>query len=135
MRKIENKYRIERPNELYKVDWTEISGYMVLSDTKVPLPKKPHPKLFKNYGIAIKEQKFRREVIPPDLKRWDKVLLDQFVAVMYHKRNNGEWWLIGGKEIYLTGKCWMYLNFWEIEAGGKPTFRQEAFEFFLFWEM
>ncbi len=133
---LENKYRIERISELYKADWSNPTEFWEIGDFQVPLPKKPtNPKLFKNWGLDISQQKFKREHIPPDLKKWDKQLQNQFIEVMYHKRNNGEWWLIGGKETYITGKAWMYLNFWTIEAGGKPTYRYEAVEFFLFWEM
>jgi hypothetical protein len=130
-----NKYRIQSIHELYTVDWSKPSGYVTISDSQVPLPKKPPLRYFKNYQIVKENQKFYREEIPKDLKRWDKALIDKFVEVMYHKRYNGEWWLINGKEVYLTGKAWTYLNFWELEIGGRPTFRYELIEFFQFWEM
>ena len=132
---IGNKFRIPSIRELYKVDFDNPSGFLEVGDFQVPLPKKPPLKMFKNYGIEPEGQFFYREEVPIDLKRWDKQLRDQFVEVMYHKRYNGEWWLIGGHEIYLTGQCWMFLNFWEKESGGRPDFRYECYEWFLFWEM
>ena len=100
----------------------------------VPMPIKPSKKLFKNYGLPLHEQKFKREKIPKNLKRWDRRSQEQFVFAMYHKRRNGEWWLIGGREIYIPGIAWMFFNFWYTAKGPLPDFRMEAVEFFWVWE-
>jgi len=108
----------------------EIEGF----ELAIPLPKKPSKKHFKNYGKQIKDQKFKKEFIPPDLRYWAKRDLDAFVSLMWHKRKNGEWWLIGGKEVYVPGKAWMFLNFWYTQKGPLPDFRMEVIDFFTVWD-
>ena len=108
----------------------DIPGFEV----PVPLPKKPANKKIKNYGRAIHNQKFYRENIPKDLKHWTKREQEAFVSRMYHKREHGEWWYIGGEPIYLTGKAWMFFNFWYTTKGPLPDFRMEAVDFFLVWD-
>ncbi|MCH9659840.1 MAG: hypothetical protein K0U54_02905 [Bacteroidetes bacterium] len=123
---------------LYTAEWnfedpygtTAIEGFEI----PVNLPKKPPRKYFKNYGKKVKNQKFKRESIPNNLKDWSDDKRDAYVDKLYHKRNNGEWWLIKGKEIYITGRFWFYLNFWQTEAGVLPQFREGDYCFFLVWE-
>jgi len=98
------------------------------------LPKEPPLKHFRNFGLPIKEQKFSREEIPKDLKKWTKESRDAFISRMYHIRDNGEWWLIKGEKVFITGKNWFYLNFWYTERGVLPEFRYVDVEDFLFWD-
>lgn len=127
--------RIEE-EELYiyekspKPIYTDVIGFEI----PIPLPVRPSVKKMKNYGLPKKEQKFKREDIPKDLALWPKRMIDDYVAKMWHKRKNGEWWIIGGQEIYLTGKAWTFFNFWVTEKGTLPDFRMEAVEFFLVWD-
>jgi hypothetical protein len=115
----------ENPYETIDIDGFEVP---------VVLPKRPPNKHIKNHGKSLKNQKFRRESVPEDIKRWPEQKIERFVAKMYHKRRNGEWWKIGGRVVYITGKFWFYLNFWNIEAGGLPEFREGDLNFFLVWE-
>ena len=100
----------------------------------VPLPKKPKPQEFRNYGLPIKDQKFKRDLIPKDVGLMDKIALEKFISEQWHKRKNGEWWMIKGQEIYVTGPAWFFFNHWETKKGGKPDFRIEAVEWFLVWD-
>jgi hypothetical protein len=123
------------PQNLYVCAYEKKPKTIEIGEFDVPLPVKPPIEQFKNYGLPKEAQFFRREQIPSDLRQWEKTYQNKFVSAMYHKRKNGEWWLINGKEIYLTGRAWMFFNFWHIEAGGLPKFRYEAVLFFLFFEM
>jgi hypothetical protein len=120
-------YTVEYAN---KPDTIELLGF----ELPVPLPVKPKKSTMMNYGKPKHQQKFHRELIPDDIKMWPKRAVDEFVSVMWHKRRNGEWWLIGGQEVYITGKAWTFFNFWYTEKGTLPDFRMEAVEFFLVWE-
>lgn len=124
--------------ELYTAEWNfakpfetiEVEGFEV----PVVLPKRPANKYIVNWDKPLSKQKFRREVIPNDLQRWNEKKRDEFVEAMFHKRRNGEWWKIGGRVMYITGKFWYFLNFWWTEAGMYPEFREESLDFFLVWE-
>ena len=124
--------------KLYTAEWNFENPYDVTPidgfDIPVSLPKKPPKTYFNNTNKAVSNQKFEREVIPKDLMRWPERLRDKFVERMYHKRRNGEWWMIKGKEVYLTGKYWFYLNFWWTESGMFPEFREGDMNFYLVWE-
>jgi len=116
--------------------WDKPYGTMEIDGFEVPvvLPKMPDKKKIINYGKKIKDQKFRKEVIPDDLERWPEKEMDKFVEKMYHKRQHGEWWYIKGQPYYITGKFWHYLNFWWVEAGMYPEFREGDMLFYLVWE-
>lgn len=111
-------------------DYIDIRGFEI----PVPLPRKPKPQEFRNYGLPVEKQKFVREEVPKDVYLWDKIRYDRYVSEQWHKRKNGEWWLIKGREVYITGPAWLFFNHWDMEAGGKPDFRMEAVEWFLVWE-
>lgn len=123
------------PKNLYVCEYKKYPNTIKIGEFDVPLPVKPPKEEFKNYGLPKDSQIFKREFVPQDLKKWEKSYQKKFIDAMYHKRKHGEWWLIGGREIYLTGSAWTFFNFWHIEAGGLPKFRYEAVEFFLFFDM
>lgn len=124
--------------ELYTAEWDFVNphGTIDIEGFEIPvvLPKKPSNKYIVNYGKPLSKQKFAREVIPSDILRWTEKRRDEYVAMMFHKRWNGEWWMIGGRAVYITGKFWFYLNFWWCESGMFPEFREESLNFFLVWE-
>lgn len=132
---MDDRFNFDKEN-LYTADYPpypetiEVLGF----EYPISIPRKPPKSKMRNYGLPLKEQKFQREHIPGDIKMWPKRVMDEFVSVMWHKRRNGEWWIIGGQEIYVTGKAWTFFNFWHTEQGTLPEFRMEAVEFFLVWE-
>jgi len=111
---------------LYTLDYDNPSGTVRLDKYDIPLPKKPPLKYFKNYGVPLKEQKFYHEKIPKSLlSRKAKLTKEEtdFIYSQFHKRANGEWWLIKGQEIYLTGSYWWFLNYHTCENGKKPKYK------------
>lgn len=100
----------------------------------IPLPDKPPAKDFRNYGKPLKEQKFSRDECPKDIMTWDALKREKFIAEQWHKRKNGEWWLIKGQEVYVTGTAWFFFNHWLTESGVIAEFRMEAVEWFLVWD-
>ncbi len=96
----------------------------------VRLPDRPHISTFRNYGKEIYDQKFHTEAII-DIKTATQKEIDAFVTKMWHHRINGDWWLIGGKEVYIPGYAWFFFNAWTAELNDNlPEFRMEAVEFF-----
>lgn len=84
----------------------------------VSLPDMPPLEDMHNYGFSLDEQVFRRMDIPDEFRTrssakrvpWQRT--KRFVDEMWHKRRNGEWWLIKGEPVYITGTAWLYFNFW-----------------------
>lgn len=108
----------------------EVQGFEV----PVCLPDKPELSAFRNFGMPVKDQKFKVDAIPENIESMDRIELDRFVKQQWHKRLNGEWWLIGGREVYVPGTAWFFFNTWEKESGGLPDFRMEAVDYFQVWE-
>lgn len=100
----------------------------------IPLPVEPPLKEFRNYGKTANKQFFERDPAPKNIMTWDALKRDNFIAEQWHKRKNGEWWLIKGQKVYLTGTAWFFFNHWEVKSGGRPKFRIEAVEWFLVWD-
>lgn len=111
---------------LYVLDYSKPSGTVRLDKYDIPLPKKPALKYFQNYGLPNKNQKFYHEVTPKSLLRRKSKLTEEesdWIYSQYHKRLNGEWWLINGQEVYMTGSYWWFLNYHTCENGKKPKFK------------
>lgn len=109
---------------------TTVRGFEI----PVVLPDRPHDRDFVNYGKPISAQKFWREPIPSpkEWESWEDEKKDSFAAKMWHKRLNGDWWLIKGHEVYIPGACWFFLNFWMMkEEGCLPEFRMGVVDWFL----
>lgn len=94
----------------------------------------PPEKQMRNYGLKIKDQKFRYEQLPENFDLLDYDTQLQYAKEMYHLRHNGEWWLIKGQPVYVSGHAWFFFNFWILPEGCKPTFRMEAVDFYNAWE-
>jgi len=114
----------------YNGSAVELRGFEI----PVMLPDRPADRDFVNYGKPILQQKFFRDQVPTD-KEWavmDDVAKDAFAEKMWHKRIHGDWWLIKGTEVYITGPCWFFLNFWWMkEEGCLPEFRMGVVDWFL----
>jgi hypothetical protein len=111
----------------YEVD---IVGY----ELPVLLPDPPPEHLMRNYHLKKDLQFFQYDTFPADFDYWDPVRKNLYVDQMFHIREHGEWWLIGGRQVYITGRFWKFLNYWTPEKGGRCYFREEAMEFFQVWD-
>ncbi len=111
----------------------EVGTYGDGKKYRIGLPTPPPKSSMRNYGKPENEQFFEREVMP-NFKGMRKKDIDDFVTRMWHLRRYGEWWLIKGKPVYLTGKAWTFLNFWTLRKGGLPQFRMTDVEWFYVWD-
>lgn len=131
-----SKFKIPPKSFWYTAEWEDVpTETMRISEYDVPLPKKPPKKYIKNYGLAQKNQKFKRIKLPKNFRNMPKLERERLVEYLWHRRLHGEWWYINGKEIYITGQALLFFDFWITEQGTKADFRMEAVEFFLFWKM
>ncbi len=103
----------------------QVYGY----EEDVLLPDKPPIEEFRNFGLPEKDQKFYRDEVPAGIED-DRRKLDEVAAQRWHWRLHGDWWLIKGREVYIPGSAWFFLNTWICEYGGLADFRMEAVEYF-----
>ena len=109
--------------------------YFELEEYRIPLPVKPPQYKMKNYNLPKDEQVFWRIEVPSDIHLWSESHREHFVNYMWHLRLNGEWWLIGEKEVYINGYFWFFLNFWYLEIGTYADYREEGLQYFEFWRL
>ena len=89
-------------------------------------PDMPEESTMYNYGLPQDEQVWRRVEIPKDYRHWPWQRKKQWADEMWHRRRNGEWWLINGKPVYLTGTAFLYFNFWHIGNKTLPDFKMQC---------
>ncbi len=133
-----------------------LEGIEDIDTYEITLPPRPKESEMVNFGLPASQQVFKRTQIPKKLIQLDeqtkivgkegiKRILDAtaqleaddelsaFVESLWKKRINGEWQLINGKPIYLTGDHFFYLNFYYL-YGYYPQFRWTDAEEFYWWK-
>jgi len=105
---------------------------------KIQLPEEKN--VFKASKVK-KEQKFLRVMVPEDfsLLEFDTEGIPiytekqaDFVKDEYEKIRNGYWFYNDGSPTYITGIHYFYLNYWTLEDGGKPDYRDADRRWFIF---
>jgi len=117
----------------YTKRWGDRSISLDIDGLEVRLPEMPPMHTMINYGLPEHECVFRRTTVPPTLYQMPDEKRRTFIDREWHRRRNGLWFIIKDTPIYVTGQCYFYLNYWDLEKGGLPDFRIEAVNFFLCW--
>jgi hypothetical protein len=113
----------------------------------ITLPTTPPPiEKFKNYGKEVMKQIYYRDRVPDKLMKLNRLDRDEafavamkdkecadFIAMAWDKRLNGEWVLINGNPLYITGSYYFYLNFYQLDIGF-PAFRYNDLKQFWLWD-
>lgn len=108
---------------------------------KYKLPDVPKPKDIDGYGLPKKEQKFRVNPIPDffDDLEFDEdgnpIYSDEqrdFVISEWARVNHGYWFYNNGVPTYLTGLHYFYLNYWTLEDGNTPDYRDVDRRYYYF---
>ena len=152
-----NKNKIERLNRYkkWKYGYDEETDLVVISNTgqigeiyeisglKIALPKEPD----NVYSRSSKkeEQYWERLEKKPELEKiktifdWKEYPNDfksKFVSYIdeeFERRENGFWFKNNGKNTYITGSHYMYLQWSKIDVG-EADYREANRLFFIFWE-
>ena len=111
-------------------DTVEIEGFEI----PVRIPIMPPLEEMMNYGLPEEQQYFKLTKLPDNLASMKTLEQEPIIAEEWHKRWNGVWVLIKGKPTYITGAFYVFLNYWEIEAGGLPEYRKESWDLFMIWD-
>jgi len=111
--------------------------------SKIRLPDEPSTNEILNYGAERKNQKFVRAELPSFFeiveynKDGDLLLTDEqekYAAQEVKRCKKGVWAMIGGRLRYITGKYYFFLQYYILEDGTVPEFREADRIYYLFHE-
>ncbi len=111
--------------------------------TKVRLPDEPESSEIVNYGKERKQQKWSRLDLPSFFenveynKDGDLILTPEqeaFAEQEVKRCKKGVWVMIGGRLRYITGKYYFFLQYYILEDGTVPDFREADRIYYLFHE-
>lgn len=109
----------------------------------ITLPERPEDKHTLNYGLPRKQQKWKRQIIPDyfDKVEYDKngnlILTPQqenFAEEEVKRCKQGIWIWIGEKLRYIPKRYYFYLQYYTLEDGTAPDFREADRLYYLFFE-
>lgn len=120
-----------------------MSEYINIYGSNIKLPPHPKDEDALNYGLPRKQQKWVRQEIPSsfdnvEYDRSGKLILtaeqDAYAETELNRCKEGVWIWIGGKMRYITKRYYFYLQYYTLEDGNAPEFREADRLYFLFFE-
>lgn len=128
--------KFKRTEELYQMTFDSSDPETIrIGEIDVVLPDVPPEKKMFNYKEKRNERKYKRTIIPKEIKGWRKDEIDSYVKMQWHRRLNGEWWIIKDEPHYLPGSALFFFDWWTMHSGRKPDFRIEALQLFQYWTL
>ena len=107
------------------------------------IPDTPLKKDISGWDLPEREQMFRRTEIPESfydiemdedgLPLYDEQQVS-FVKAEWKRVSEGYWFYNKGRQTYITGDHYFYLNYWMLEHGGLPEYRDADRRWFVFYE-
>lgn len=122
-----------------------MAEYEEIYGTKIRLPELPTSGIL-NDGLPINKQKWVRQELPPFFnkveytKSGDLILTaeqEAYASEEVRRCKKGVWIMIAGKSVFITKKYYFYLQWWVLEDGTRPEYRDCDRRYFLFldwWE-
>lgn len=120
-----------------------MSDIIEIYGTTVRLPELPPYEDIINHDAPRAEQKWLKRELPSFFdkveynKKGDLILTakqESYAAEEVRKCKNGVWYKIGGSYRYLTGKYYFFLQYYILEDGNAPEFREADRLYFLFYD-
>lgn len=108
----------------------------------IRLPDRPKDEDGINYGLPRKEQKWAKRELPAFFEKVEyskdgKLMLtseqDAYADKELERCREGAWMWIGEKMRYITGRYYFYLQYYILEDGNAPDFREADRLYFLFF--
>lgn len=101
-----------------------------IGELEVELPRPPKDKkLIANWNLPVKEQKFRYS----DKPHKNEEPSDDFLEQEMSRFKNGYWFFNNGNLEYITGKHYIFLNYWT-DRGKQLVFIDAQRDAFLWWD-
>jgi hypothetical protein len=110
---------------------------------EISLPDQPKPKDIAGYGLKTSKQKFQRvdlgdEYYEPDFDSEGMPIYSEeqqrVIKRELDRCEDGYWFYNNGVPTYITGDFYYYLNFWVLENGQRPDYRDADRRWFLFYK-
>lgn len=98
------------------------------------LPVKPPDNQIYNYGLAKKDQKWKRIIPATDFDELERSEQITFIQNELKRRDEGFWFFNNGVAEYMTGQHYFYCNWWKIDVG-YPEWREADRDFFYIWDL
>jgi len=104
----------------------------VVYGVQYSLPSIPHNRDIENYTKPKREQKFERVDFEPIFRNLDfdeegnPLFTDEMIAFINRELDridDGYWFYNNGSLTYITGHHYMYMNYWTLENGDQPDYR------------
>ncbi len=120
-----------------------MSDYIEIYGSKIKLPESPRNEDIQNYGLPRPQQKWTRSELPAyfDNVEYDKqgklkltIEQDAYASSELHKCKEGVWMFIGGRKRYIPRRYYFYLQYYILEDGNPPEFREADRLYFIFWD-
>jgi hypothetical protein len=111
--------------------------------TDITLPERPRDEDALNWGLPRKEQKWKRAELPEffekvDYDRQGNLVLtpeqDAYASEELRRCREGIWIWIGEKLRYIPKRYYFYLQYYTLEDGTAPDFREADRLYFMFFE-
>ena len=120
-----------------------MSNTIEIYGATITLPELPKEEEIVNYDLPLKEQKWARKELPSFFDKVeynkDKDLIltskqEQYAAQEVRRCKNGVWYRIGNRDRFITGKYYFFLQYYFLEDGSAPEFREADRLYFLFYD-
>lgn len=120
-----------------------MSEYIEIYGSKIRLPERPKDEDALNYGLPRKEQRWVRSELPSffenvEYDKQGKLILtaeqDAYATQELKRCKEGVWMWIGEKLRYIPKRYYFYLQYYILEDGNPPEFREADRMYFIFWD-
>lgn len=118
-------------------------GKLFIEDLEYQFPKQPPKKEMMNYGLPKKDQIWTRSLEHEKYHwgdGWEDLIEEnedqlQYVVDEITRLINGCWVLINGEAVYLNNYMYFFLQWYMLEDGDYPQFRDSALYYYRFIEI
>lgn len=122
-------------------EWKD--GKLFIEHLEYEFPKKPAKKTMINYGLPKKDQFWTRSTEHEKYfwgDGWEEVIEEneeqlQYLVDEINRILNGCWVLINGEEVYINNYMYFFLQWFLLEDGEYPQFRDTALYYYRFVEI
>jgi len=107
------------------------------------IPDTPKINKIANHNLSEKKQKFIKTKVPDsfydiEFDNEDMPIYSdeqvEFIKEEWERVQNGYWFMNNGYPTYITGNHYYYLNYWTLENGDNPQYRDADRKWFVFYD-
>lgn len=120
--------------EFYQKSYS--NSYERIGEIDILIPDVPDNCFIDNTHIPRRNQKFSRIEEPDEFKALSmkEKKAHWFVGREYSRKRNGYWFMNNGVPTYISGFHYIYLQWWTLNSGVRPSYRSADRKVFLFFD-